>query len=153
MRARSFVLAFGVRDVLWSVVFSTAAASLMGFIAEGGPFMDMAYRVYAFAVVIYVPLVAYGILGSAALVFALAPLQRLGERMADAAVPSARATPEYESFRKLQVYEAALLTAYESGHVTDRERRMLASLRESLKIHAAVADRLEMYVGSGAAAA
>lgn len=84
-----------------------------------------------------------GLLASSLLVFALAPLQRAAERVADVAMPGVRDTPEYASYRKLQVYAAALDSAYQEGGVSDRERTMLESIAASLGLHAADAERLE----------
>lgn len=74
---------------------------------------------------------ALGGIAAGLLLFALAPLQRLAERIADAALPGATGTPEYLSFRKLQVYQAALEGAYEDGEVTPKERAMLERLPPS----------------------
>lgn len=84
-----------------------------------------------------------GLLASSLLVFAMAPLQRAAERVADAAMPGVRDTPEYASYRKLQVYAAALDSAYQEGGVSDRERTMLNSIASSLGLHPADAERLE----------
>ena len=58
-------------------------------------------------------------------------------------MPHTQATPEYETYRKLQVYEAALQAALEQGGISDRERRMLDSLIGSLGIDAQAAEQLE----------
>src|SRR5436190_10891947 len=49
-----------------------------------------------------------GLLAAAVVVFFLAPLQRFADRVATAAMPNTRDTPEYAAFRKLQVYESAV---------------------------------------------
>jgi hypothetical protein len=86
---------------------------------------------------------AAGLLIGAGVVFFLAPLQRFAERVANAAMPSTQDTPAYAAFKKLQVYEAALAEALAGGGVSERERAMLARLRESLGIAAADAEALE----------
>jgi hypothetical protein len=78
----------------------------------------------------------------ATLVFFLAPLQRFAERVASSAMPNTRDTPEYLSFRKLQVYEAALTDAARGG-ISDKERTLLHLLRDSLAISPADATALE----------
>ena len=89
-----------------------------------------------------------GLLAAAALVFFLAPLQRFAERVAGAAMPHTEETPEYVAFRKLQVYEAALLDAFRDDGLTDRERALLDRLRDSLEIPAAAAAALERDVAA-----
>jgi hypothetical protein len=85
----------------------------------------------------------FGLLAAAALVFFLAPLQRFAERVAGAAMPNTRDTPEYVAFRKLQVYEAALQDANRDGGITRKERALLERLRDSLGISPGDAARLE----------
>jgi hypothetical protein len=68
-RARAFTMAFGVRDVLWTWSFSMNVAFFYGYIGDGLPaeasssswhiIVPFSYEV---AVIIYVPLVAYGML-------------------------------------------------------------------------------------------
>jgi hypothetical protein len=85
----------------------------------------------------------FGLLASALVVFFLAPLQRFAERVANAAMPNTRNTPEYRMFRKLQVYEAALIEALEGGGISPKERALLKHLRDSLGITPADAQALE----------
>jgi hypothetical protein len=84
-----------------------------------------------------------GLLASALLIFAFAPLQRAAERVAERAMPGVHDTPEYASYRKLQVYAAALESAYQDAELTPRERAMLSSVAESLGLHPEDAERLE----------
>jgi hypothetical protein len=77
------------------------------------------------------------------LVFLFDPIQRAAERLSNAAMPNTHDTPEYESFRKIQVYESAVQAALEDGHISDRQRRVLNSMIESMGIGASVAERLE----------
>lgn len=77
------------------------------------------------------------------LLLALAPLQRIAERVGDAAMPGVKATPEYFAYRKFEVYRAALEGALEDGDVTSRERAVLVRLRDSLGLDAAVAVEME----------
>jgi len=83
-----------------------------------------------------------GLLAAAVVVFFLAPLQRFAERVASAAMPNTRDTPEYAAFRKLQVYEAAVVDALPGG-IGDKERALLRRLQESLGITAPDADSIE----------
>jgi hypothetical protein len=200
-RARAFTLAFGVRDVLWTFTFALNAANYYGYIGSGiwgvvddpGPLRVIVPLFYELAVIIYVPLVAYGVLrvqlfdvdlrikrtlkrgtvaaafvatffvvselagnylssqfgtvlgvlGTGTLVFFLDPIQRTAERLSNAAMPNTVETPEYETFRKLQVYESAVRAALEDGHISKRQRRVLNSMIESMGIDTSVAQRME----------
>jgi hypothetical protein len=89
----------------------------------------------------------YGVLlGGAAvgvLLFALRPLERAAERVANAAMPGVHDTQEYATVRKRQVYLAAFESAMEDGGVTEKERAMLAALQDQLGITGSEALRLE----------
>jgi hypothetical protein len=84
-----------------------------------------------------------GVLGSGALIFFLDPIQRAAENLSNAAMPNTVATPAYELFRKLQVYDSALRAALEDGQISDRQRRVLDSMIESLGIEGNLAQRME----------
>lgn len=200
-RARAFTLAFGIRDVLWTITFTMSIAFYYGFTGtgtDGIPDPSIMLRVttqvvYALAVILYVPLVAYGVLRvqlfdidlrikhsikrstvaaafvatffvvselagnflsnqlgavlgvllTGALVFFLDPIQRAAERVSNAAMPNTHDTPEYESYRKLQVYENALQAALEDGHISERQRRVLNSMVQSMGIDKTLAAKLE----------
>ena len=200
-RARAFTFAFGVRDVLWTFTFALNVANHYGYIGSGMqslPNDSSLFKVivplfYELAVIIYVPLVAYGVLrvqlfdvdlrlkrtlkrstvaaafvatffvvselasdflsnqlgtvlgvlGTGGLVFFLDPIQRAAERLSNAAMPNTHDTPEYESFRKIQVYDSAVQAALEDGHISKRQRRVLNSMIESLGVDANTAERLE----------
>jgi hypothetical protein len=84
-----------------------------------------------------------GLLAAAIVVFFLAPLQRVAERVASAAMPNTENTPEYAAYRKMQVYEVAVSEALPDGNISERERALLNSLRDSLGIPTADAEALE----------
>ncbi len=84
-----------------------------------------------------------GVLAAGVLVFFLDPLFRFADVLSDAAMPNTNATPEYETFRKLQVYDAAVRTAFEGGGISERERRLLDSMIETLRIDRASAEKIE----------
>ncbi|HVM45332.1 MAG TPA: hypothetical protein VM582_05300 [Candidatus Thermoplasmatota archaeon] len=67
-----------------------------------------------------------GIMAAGALLFALAPLQRVAERVADAAMPRVKETDESRMVRKREVYRAAVESALHDGVVTAREHVPLA---------------------------
>ena len=83
-----------------------------------------------------------GLLASALLIFFLAPLQRIADRVSQAVMPNTADTPEYAAYKKLQVYEAALAEALPGG-ISGKERALLNHLRDSLGIATADADALE----------
>jgi hypothetical protein len=199
-RAKAFTIAFGVRDVVWTISFGILLAVYYGWTDiswEELPKHPSAYfwlsLMYQTAVLIYVPLVAYGvlrvqlfdidlrikrglrrgtvaaafvavffviselagnylsdkfgtvigILGTGTLIFFLEPIQRAAERFSDAAMPNTVATPEYETYRKLQVYDSAIRAALEDGHISKRQRRVLDSMIDSMGIDRTVARRME----------
>jgi len=76
-------------------------------------------------------------------VFFLSPLQRFAERVAGAAMPNTSNTPEYVTYRKMKVYEAAVAEAQQEGGISDKERSLLNRLRDSLEISPADAEMLE----------
>lgn len=200
-RARAFTLAFGARDILWTITFAYFALAHFDLVGPGieqqmanpdwySPAFPLTYQL---AIIIYVPLVAYGVLrvqlfdidlrlkrtlkrstvaaafvatffiiselageflsgqfgavlgvlGTGALVFFLDPIQRAAERLSNAAMPNTVDTPEYESFRKLQVYDSAIRAALEDGHISARQRRVLDSMVRSMGIDETVAQRME----------
>ena len=85
----------------------------------------------------------FGVLAAGVLVFFLDPIFRVGELLSNTAMPNTVATPEYENFRKLQVYDAAVRTALENGNINERERKLLDSLVNSLGIDTVVAQQIE----------
>jgi hypothetical protein len=58
-------------------------------------------------------------------------------------MPNTENTPTYAAFRKMQVYEAALAEAQHEDGISDRERALLNSLRDSLDISASDARAIE----------
>jgi len=193
-RARSFALAFGVRDILWFIVYGWAILLIHqgSYSVVEVDVTSSAYLLYALGTLLAVPLIAYGILrthlfdidlqiqwtikqstlaaifvalvylmsegadrflseelgnwtgllASALVVFFLAPLQRFAERVASAAMPNTQNTPEYAAFRKLQVYESSLSEAM-TGGISEKERVLLNTLRDTLGISSADAMLLE----------
>ncbi|MBI4394016.1 MAG: hypothetical protein HY556_09515 [Euryarchaeota archaeon] len=112
--------------IKWTIKQSTVAAAFIAvfFIAS-----EAAQQFFASSLGSYAGIVAAGLL-----VFAIAPLQRAADKVADAAMPRVNDTSEYLSFRKLEVYRAALEGAVADGVVTEREREILSRLRDKLGI-------------------
>jgi hypothetical protein len=198
-RARSFTIAFGFRDVCWTIAYGGAVWLIFAgkyAITETSPSDALVATlnvIYALGTLLCVPLITYGILrtqlfdidlrirwtikqstvaaaavsivylvsegasrllsaelGNVAGLFAatvvmffVAPLQRLAERVASAAMPNTVNTPEYAAFRKLQVYEAAVAEALQEGDISAKERALLIRLRDSLGISQADAAAVE----------
>jgi len=84
-----------------------------------------------------------GLIAAAVVMFFLTPLQHFAERVAATAMPKTDNTPEYVAFRKMQVYEAALIDAMAENGISSKERALLAHLRESLGITVADAEAIE----------
>lgn len=194
-RAGIFALAFGLRDVGWSLSYVIAAWLMWtqaGF-TEAPSLGLLGKLVYALGTLLAVPLIAYGILrahlfdidlkirwtikqstlativvtfvflisegadrylsaelgniagllAAAIVVFFLTPLQRFAESVASAAMPNTENTPEYATFRKMQVYEEAVSEAHFDGGISEKERALLNRLRDSLGISASDADTIE----------
>ena len=121
--------------IRWTIKQSTIAGifvALMFLISEGAStFLSAELGNFA------------GLLAAAVVVFFMAPLQRFADRVASAAMPDTKNTPEYAAFRKMQVYESALAEAQHQEGISDRERALLNRLRDSLGISEADADAIE----------
>jgi hypothetical protein len=199
-RAKAFTLAFGIRDIFWTVSFGLLVVYVYAVLADTSDTPDMSHPylltarfLYEVGLILFVPLVAYGVLRvqlfdidlrikrslkrstvaaafvatffvvselaanflsnqlgavlgvlvTGGLVFFLDPIQRAAERLSNAAMPNTHETPEYESYRKLQVYENAVQAALEDGHISDRQRRVLNSMVQSMGIDPSIAEQLE----------
>lgn len=92
-----------------------------------------------------------GLLASAMVMFFLAPLQRFAEHVSSAAMPNTQNTPEYVTFRKMQVYEAAVAEALAEGGISSKERALLVHLRKSLGISESDAEAIENELKQGLA--
>ncbi len=87
--------------------------------------------------------VAIGILAAGALVFAIAPLQRFAERVADRAMPGVKPIGEMTQEDRAELYRAQVALAYKDNAVTQAERRMLLGLRKQLDLSYEIAARIE----------
>jgi hypothetical protein len=85
----------------------------------------------------------FGGLAVGALLFALRPIERAIDRLADRAMPKTTGTPEYLAQRKHEIYRAAVEEATRGGSVSVKERRLLLRLAGDLEIPADEAMRLE----------
>jgi len=112
--------------IRWTIKQSTVAAAILSivFLVSEGASQFLSAELGNVA----------GLLAAAVVMFFLAPLQRFAERVASAAMPNTENTPEYTAFRKMQVYEAAVIEAQEGGGISEKERALLIRLRDSLGI-------------------
>jgi hypothetical protein len=124
--------------IRWTVRQSTVAAAFVAvffFVSEGvQTFLSVQLGNFL------------GVAAAALLVFFIAPLRRVADRVADFAVPGARHSSDYEAFRKLQVYHAALEGVYSDNQVSVKERLVLQRLKDALDIADTDAERLEQDV-------
>jgi hypothetical protein len=195
-RAGIFALAFGFRDIGWSLSYGIFAW-LMWTQPDLASMPDIGWLgkfVYALGTLLAIPLIAYGILrtqlfdidlrirwtikqstvagifvatmfvisegasqflsaelgnvvgllAAGVLMFFLTPLQQFAERVASAAMPNTKNTPEYAAFRKMQIYEAAVSEALLEGGISAKERSLLNRLRDSLDVTETDADAIEL---------
>jgi hypothetical protein len=120
--------------IRWTIKQSTLAAAVVAlvYILSEGASRLLSNELGNFA----------GLLAAAVVVFFLAPLQRFAEHVAKVAMPNTHNTPEYTTFRKLQVYEAAIVEALPGG-ISEKERALLRRLQHSLGISATDAAAIE----------
>lgn len=121
--------------IKWTLERSTMAAAFIAvfFVVSEGAATILSDRLGTLA----------GLLATGLLVFALAPLQRSAERLADIAMPAVQDTPEYRAYRQLQIYGEALTDARSGGPITPVGRLALEKLRDSLGLDAEEAAELE----------
>lgn len=84
-----------------------------------------------------------GIAATAVLVFAMTPLQRAADRLADAAMPNTRPVRELSHVERVDLYREQVRVAWSDGSLSLKERRMLDVARERLRLGAEEAERLE----------
>jgi hypothetical protein len=78
-----------------------------------------------------------GIAAAVAMLFFTRGLNKVGEKVAETAMPGVQATSAYVAAKKIDVYRAAVETALENdGLIDERERAMLDRLRSKLALTA-----------------
>jgi hypothetical protein len=90
-----------------------------------------------------------GIIAAAGLVFFMAPLQRLAERVGARALPDARPPATMLDIEVRELYEQRLRSAWRDGALTRDERVLLDHLRERLRIPVEDAAAMERQVLAG----
>jgi hypothetical protein len=78
-----------------------------------------------------------------ALLFVVPKLNKVGEKVANTAMPQVQPTSDYIAFKKLEVYRAAVEAAHETGGITEKDRASLDRLRAKLGLKDADATALE----------
>lgn len=89
---------------------------------------------------------AIGGVAAGLLLFALSPLQRLAERLADAALPHTRPVQELDKRDRLALYREQLYIAWSDGALSIKDRRLLEAARSRLGLAADDVLRLEQEV-------
>jgi hypothetical protein len=139
--------------VKWTLKRGTLVAIILGVFFVATAIAEQYLQGYGFVI---------GGVAIGLLLFAIRPVERAIDRLADRAMPRTTGTPEYVTFRKLEVYKAAVESVYEaaasytpsraSGHdggahetggITQRERLSLDRLRAKLMIAEADAASIE----------
>ncbi|MGQ0537283.1 MAG: hypothetical protein ACT4PT_14570 [Methanobacteriota archaeon] len=127
--------------VKWTVKQGTVAAAFVGvfFVVS-----ESASTFFAGSVGPYLGIAAAGLL-----VFAIAPLQRVAERVASAAMPGVKAASTMTGDERLDAYADAVHAAWADGTVSRDERLLLDRMRSSLGIAAEDAMRVESEAARG----
>lgn len=200
-RARAFMYAFGARDLLFLLgIVLNYSSGAFGSAEEG--VLSLSAVLNALGTLVYVPLLAYGILKTqlfdldlklkvgisrgtvvtfalivvlgaakvaefylsrtfgfiaggvaAGTMLVVTPrLNKIGDKVANAALPQVQPTPAYLQFKKLEVYRAAVEATQETGGIDERERATLERLRTKLGLSPDDAAALEAEVASQAPA-
>lgn len=84
-----------------------------------------------------------GVLAAGLLVFFLAPLQKLAERVSDAAVPEAKGSEQMTVEERVELFRDQLRFAWADGQLDRKERRRIESLRDRLDLPEDDAYRIE----------
>lgn len=87
--------------------------------------------------------VLWGGLATGLLLFAVAPLQRVSERIADRVMPGVKPVHQMSRDEKASFYRRQILFAWADGRITSDERQMLDFARESLDLSRKGAEALE----------
>jgi hypothetical protein len=95
-------------------------------------------------------LVAGGV-AAGLLLFAMTPLQRAAQRLANAAMPGVEETEEYRAHRRVEIYKGMLEELAVDGTINEKERAALGRLQEKLGIRPETAAALERDVSAARA--
>lgn len=95
--------------------------------------------------------VTFGAIAAGLMLFFVPRLNRAADKVANKAAPSVQPTSEYVSFKKLEVYRAAVESAMEEGggKIDERGHGILSRLRAKLKLAESDAMAVEAEVAEG----
>ncbi|HVL49065.1 MAG TPA: hypothetical protein VM889_10950 [Candidatus Thermoplasmatota archaeon] len=88
----------------------------------------------------------FGALCAGLLLFAAPRVNKLADKVADTAMPKVQTTPAYVTFKKLEVYRAAVESAHESGGVNAKDKQALERLRAKLGLEKGDTNEIEREV-------
>jgi hypothetical protein len=123
--------------VKWTLKRGTLVAIILGAFFVATAVAEQYLQGYGFVV---------GGVAIGLLLFALRPIERAIDRMADRAMPRTTGTPEYLAARKHEIYRAALEDSLADGAVTAKERTVLVRLANNLELDGNDAMRIEAEV-------
>lgn len=87
-----------------------------------------------------------GVLGASTLVFAIAPLQSVAQRLSDRAMPHVQDSPGYRDQRSATIYQAQVESLASDGHISIKERSALLRLQKDLGLEPGHANQIEAQV-------
>ncbi len=119
----------------WTLKQSTVAAI---FVAVFFAVSELAQQLFSETIGPYV-----GVAATAVLVFAIAPLQRVADRFASAAMPHVKPVAEQSEAERATLYREQARVAWSGGTLTAKDRRILDVARERLGLTHEEAARLE----------
>lgn len=128
--------------VKWTLRSGTVAAA---FVATFFVVSEIAKEVFASRLGPYLGILAVGLL-----LFFLHPLQRLADRIANAAMPRAKPVSDLDRQERAALYREQLELAWMDGALTRKEQQLLHALRERLGLPPDEAHHLEREAAHGA---
>lgn len=84
-----------------------------------------------------------GAVAAGLLLFAAPRLNKLGDKVANTAMPQVQPTSDYLAYKKIEVYRAAVEAAHETGGLTEKDRASLDRLRAKLGLKTEDASAVE----------
>lgn len=87
---------------------------------------------------------AIGGIGAGLLLFAIAPLQNLGQRVAESAMPNTKPLADRSTREREAMFSTMLQEAWADGHLSRAERRVLEVAREKLGVSVERAHGIEL---------
>jgi hypothetical protein len=120
--------------IKWTLKRGTLVAIILGAFFVATAIAEQYLQGYGFVV---------GGVAIGLLLFAIRPVERAIDRMADRAMPRTTGTPEYLAQRKHEIYRAAIEDMASDGAITVKERSALLRLAKNLELDGNDAMRIE----------